>query len=73
MTIFEKIKASVTPKEAAERYGVRLASNNMIRCPFHNDRHPSMKLNAVKDLLAIGTVQDLEERIGRTRKEDGNG
>ena len=45
MTIFEKIKASVTPKEAAERYGVWLASNNMIRCPFHNDRHPSMKLN----------------------------
>lgn len=45
MTIFEKVKASVTPKEAAERYGVRLAGNNMICCPFHNDRHPSMKLN----------------------------
>lgn len=45
MTIFEKVKASVTPRDAAKHYGVRLAGNNMIRCPFHNDRHPSMKLN----------------------------
>ncbi len=45
MTIFEKVKASVALKDAAEQYGIKLASNNMIRCPFHNDRHPSMKLN----------------------------
>ncbi len=45
MTIFEKVKASVALKEAAEHYGLKLASNNMICCPFHNDRHPSMKLN----------------------------
>lgn len=45
MTIFEKVKASVTIKDAAEHYGIKLASNNMICCPFHDDRHPSMKLN----------------------------
>ncbi len=45
MTIFEKVKASVALKDAAEHYGIKLASNNMICCPFHNDRHPSMKLN----------------------------
>ena len=45
MTIFEKVKAEITPKEAVQRYGLKIAGNNMIRCPFHNDRHPSMKLN----------------------------
>lgn len=45
MTIFENVKASVAPKDAAERYGIKSSHNNMICCPFHNDRHPSMKLN----------------------------
>ncbi len=45
MTIFEKVKASVMLKDAAEYYGIKLSSNNMTCCPFHNDRHPSMKLN----------------------------
>ena len=45
MTIFENVKASVAPKDAAERYGIKKFHNNMICCPFHNDRHPSMKLN----------------------------
>ena len=45
MTIFENVKASVAPKDAAERYGIKKFHNNMICCPFHNDRYPSMKLN----------------------------
>lgn len=45
MTIFEKVKASFILKDAVEHYGIKLVGNNMICCPFHNDRHPSMKLN----------------------------
>ena len=45
MTIFETVKAAVTPKMAAERYGLNVGRNNMVRCPFHDDHHPSMKLN----------------------------
>ncbi len=45
MSIFEIVKAEVTVKEAARHYGMRLGRNDMVCCPFHNDRHPSMKLN----------------------------
>ena len=45
MRVFETIKAAVTPRQAAEHYGLRVLSNGMACCPFHKDRHPSMKLN----------------------------
>lgn len=45
MTIFEAVKSTVTPRMAAERYGLNVSRNGMICCPFHDDRHPSMKLN----------------------------
>lgn len=45
MTIYESIKAAVTVRQAAEHYGLKVGRNNMVCCPFHNDRHPSMKLN----------------------------
>ena len=32
-------------KEAAEHYGLKIGRGDMICCPFHNDRTPSMKLN----------------------------
>ena len=44
MTIFEAVKANVTPRMAAERYGLHVSRNGMVRCPFHNDTNPSMKL-----------------------------
>ena len=45
MTIFETVKSTVTPKMAAEHFGLNVSRNGMVCCPFHNDRHPSMKLN----------------------------
>lgn len=45
MTIFEAVKPTVTPKMAAEHFGLSVSRNGMVCCPFHNDRHPSMKLN----------------------------
>ena len=45
MTIFEAVKSTVTPRMAAEHYGMTVARNGMVCCPFHDDRHPSMKLN----------------------------
>ena len=44
MTIFEAVKANVTPRMAAERYGLQVSRNGMVRCPFHDDANPSMKL-----------------------------
>ena len=44
MTIFEAAKSMVTPRMAAEHYGMTVARNGMVCCPFHDDWHPSMKL-----------------------------
>ena len=45
MTIYETIKAAVPIKQAAEHYGLKVNRNGMACCSFHNDRHPSLKLN----------------------------
>mgnify|MGYP004529529917 CR=1 FL=1 len=45
MNLFDTVKAAVTPRMAAERYGLPVRQGNMICCPFHDDRTPSMKLN----------------------------
>lgn len=45
MTIFEAVKSTVTPRMVAEHFGLSVSRNGMACCPFHNDRHSSMKLN----------------------------
>ena len=45
MTIYETIKAAISVKQAAEHYGLKINRNGMACCPFHHDRHPSLKLN----------------------------
>ena len=45
MTIYETIKAAISVKQAAEHYRLKVNRNGMACCPFHNDRHPSLKLN----------------------------
>ena len=45
MTIFEQVKECVTARQAAEHYGIKVKNNGMACCPFHDDRHPSMKVD----------------------------
>lgn len=45
MNVFETVKAAVPMREAAEHYGLRVLPNDMACCPFHEDHHPSLKLN----------------------------
>ena len=67
MTIYETIKAAISVKQAAEHYGLKVNRNGMACCPFHNDRHPSLKLN--EDYFfcfgcgAKGDVIDLVARL----------
>ena len=44
MTKIETIKAAVTPTDAARQYGLAVGNHGMACCPYHDDRHPSMKL-----------------------------
>ena len=67
MNLFDTVKAAVTPRMAAERYGLLIRQGSMICCPFHADRTPSMKLN--EDYFycfgcgASGDVIDLAARL----------
>ena len=45
MDLFTQIKMAVSVKEAVEYYGLEVNRGNMVCCPFHADRTPSMKLN----------------------------
>ena len=45
MNVFEAVKQSVTTRQAAEHYGVRVGRNGMCVCPFHDDKNPSMKVD----------------------------
>ena len=46
MNLFSLIKESVTTRQAAEAYGLKVSRNGMTCCPFHPDRTPSMKVDA---------------------------
>ncbi len=67
LNIFETVKAVVSVKQAAERYGFRANRSGMVCCPFHEDRHPSLKLN--RDYFycfgcgATGDVIDFASRL----------
>ena len=45
MNLFKTVKESVTIKQAAALYGLPTTTTWMVRCPFHEDHTPSMKLN----------------------------
>ena len=45
MTLFELVKQNICVPDAAEHYGLQVNRNGMCSCPFHEERHPSMKLN----------------------------
>ena len=43
--VFEAVKQSVSTREAAEFYGIKVKRNGMACCPFHDDKNPSMKVD----------------------------
>src|SRR5699024_8365774 len=45
LNVFEAVKQSVTTRQAAEHYGVRVGRTGMCVCPFHDDKNPSMKVD----------------------------
>ena len=43
--LFTQVKSQVTTRQAAERYGIQVNRSGMACCPFHDDHHPSMKID----------------------------
>ena len=65
MNIFEAVKQSVTTRQAAERYGIRVERNGMCRCPFHEDKTPSMKLDRRYYCFGCGATGDVIDFVSR--------
>nr|WP_302229589.1 CHC2 zinc finger domain-containing protein [uncultured Blautia sp.] len=59
MNIFQTVKENVTARQAAEQYGLKVNKNGMICCPFHDDRHPSMKVDKGFCCFACGAKGDV--------------
>ena len=45
-SIFRAVKESIRTVDAARHYGVKINRGGMARCPFHDDRDPSMKIDS---------------------------
>ena len=58
MNIFQEVKERVTARQVAERYGLIVRRNRMACCPFHNDKHPSMKIDQNYYCFACGAKGD---------------
>ena len=59
MNIFKAVKKTVTARQAAEYYGLQVNRSGMCRCPFHNDRHPSMKVDKRFHCFGCGADGDV--------------
>lgn len=58
MNIFQEMKERVTARQVAEKYGLKVRQNGMACCPFHNDKHPSMKIDRNYYCFACGAKGD---------------
>ena len=65
MNIFQEIKTFVSAGKAAEQYGIKINRNKMACCPFHNDRHPSMKIDQNYFCFACGAKGDVIDFTAR--------
>ena len=59
MKLYETIKAAVTARQAAEGFGIGVNKHGMALCPFHDDHHPSLKLDKRYYCFACGESGDV--------------
>ena len=64
-SVFEVVKQSVTAREAAELYGIAVGRGGMACCPFHDDRHPSMKVDTRFHCFGCGADGDVIDFTAR--------
>ncbi len=64
-SVFEVVKQSVTAREAAELYSIAVGRGGMACCPFHDDRHPSMKVDTRFHCFGCGADGDVIDFTAR--------
>ena len=63
--LFHTVKAAVTTRQLAELYGLRPDRRGMVCCPFHGDKHPSMKVDTRFHCFACGADGDVIDFAAR--------
>ena len=63
--LFETVKQSVTARDAAQFYWIEVRRNGMACCPFHDDRHPSMKVDTRFHCFGCGADGDVIDFTAR--------
>ena len=65
MNIFSEVKEHLTARQAAEYYGLKVQRNGTTCCPFHDDKHPSMKIDKNYHCFACGIGGDAIDYVSR--------
>ena len=65
MNIFKEVKEHLTARQAAEYYGLKVRRNGTACCPFHDDKHPSMKVDKNYHCFACGVSGDAIDYVSR--------
>ena len=65
MHVFTQGKDTIPVKAAAQRYGMVVNHKGMCRCPFHNDRNPSMKVDHRFHCFGCQADGDVIDFVGR--------
>lgn len=65
MNVFELVKANVTTYDVAVAEGFAPTKNKLICCPFHNEKHPSMKVDKRFFCFACGEKGDVIDFVGK--------
>ena len=63
--VFEAVKLSVSTREAAEFYGIKVSRTGMACCPFHDDKNPSMKVDQRFHCFGCGEDGDVIDFIAK--------
>ncbi len=65
MNIFSQVKEHLTARQAAGYYGLKVRRNGTACCPFHDDKHPSMKIDKNYHCFACGIGGDAIDYVSR--------
>lgn len=65
MDVFRVVKDNVTARQVAEHYGMKVGRNGIVCCPFHGDKHPSMKIDKRYYCFGCGEKGDAVDFVGK--------
>ena len=65
LSIFSEVKEYLTARQVAEYYGLQAKRNGLACCPFHDDKHPSMKIDKNYYCFVCGAGGDAVDYASR--------